>query len=171
MEICTTELETKSSELIILSLYKAPTGDFNQFIKDLNDAVKHQYTPTADLLICGDTNTDYLNESNQKKKTTSLIINNINLSHTLNFGTRIQTNSCTATDNTFVDNSKINLSSISPIIDGLSDHDAQILTIKYICSTINKFPLKQRSRLTDSYTIMNFQDSTKKRILGICLYR
>ena len=54
MEICTTQLETKSSELIILSLYKAPTGDFNQFVKDLNNVVKHQYTPTADLLICGD---------------------------------------------------------------------------------------------------------------------
>jgi len=157
LEICTTELETKSSELIILSLYKAPTGDFNQFIKDLNDAVKHQYTPTADLLICGDTNTDYLNESNQKKKTTSLIINNINLSHTLNFGTRIQTNSCTATDNTFVDNSKINLSSIPPTINGLSNHNVQTHTIKNIYATTHKIPLKQRTRLTGNETIMNFQ--------------
>jgi hypothetical protein len=27
--------ETKSSTLIILSLYKAPTGDFNQFIEKI----------------------------------------------------------------------------------------------------------------------------------------
>ena len=32
-EICATELETKSSKLIILSLHRAPTGDFNQFIQ------------------------------------------------------------------------------------------------------------------------------------------
>jgi len=91
----------KSSELIILSLYKAPTRDFNQFIKDLNNAVKHQYTPTADLLICGDIK--HRLSQWKKKKTPSLTINNINLSHTLNCGTRIQTNSCTAIDNTHVD--------------------------------------------------------------------
>ena len=32
LEICAIKLETKSSKLIILNLYRAPTGDFNQFI-------------------------------------------------------------------------------------------------------------------------------------------
>ena len=61
-----------------------------------------------------------------------------------------------------MDNSRINLSSISPIINGLSDHDAQILTIKNVYATINKFPLKQRIRLIDNETIMNFQTVLKK---------
>jgi len=34
LEICAVEVETKSYELIILSIYRAPTGDFNQFIKN-----------------------------------------------------------------------------------------------------------------------------------------
>ena len=51
--------------------------------------------------------------------------------HTVNFAKRIQYNSNTAMDNIFVDNSRINLSSVSPIINCLSDHDAQILTITY----------------------------------------
>jgi hypothetical protein len=38
-----------------------------------------------------------------------------------------------------VDNSRLNLSSISTIINGLSDHDAQIRTIKNIQATINKY--------------------------------
>ena len=60
LEICAVEPETKSSKLIILSLYRAPTGDFNQFIKKLDDALKHLYKPKGKFLICGDTNADYL---------------------------------------------------------------------------------------------------------------
>jgi len=62
-----------------------------------------------------------------------------------------------------VDNSRINLSSISPIINCLSDHDAGILTIKNIYTTINKFPLMQRTRLIDIETIINFQTPLKKK--------
>jgi len=64
--------------------------------------------------------------------------------------------------NIFVDNSRINLSSISSIINGLSDHYAQILTIKNVYATTNKFPLKQRIRLIGNETIMNFQTLLKK---------
>jgi len=71
-------------------------------------------------------------------------------------------NSSTAIDNTFVDKSRINLSSISPIINDLSDHDAQTLTVKNTYATHNKFPLKQRTRLEDNGTIMNFQTLLKK---------
>ena len=63
LEICATELETKSSKLTTLSLYRVPP-DLNKFIKNLDDALKHQYKPTAEFLICGDVNTDYFAESN-----------------------------------------------------------------------------------------------------------
>ena len=33
LEICAIELETVSPKLIILSLYRGPTGDFNQLTK------------------------------------------------------------------------------------------------------------------------------------------
>jgi hypothetical protein len=74
LEICAVELETEASKLIILSLYRAPTGDFNPFIKNLDDTLKYLYKPKAELIICGDINTNYLIESNQKKSTV-LIIN------------------------------------------------------------------------------------------------
>jgi len=75
-KICAIKLQTKSSKLIILSSYRVPTGNFNEFIKSLDNAVKHQFKPTVEFLICGDINTDYLTESN-RKKSTSLIIDNI----------------------------------------------------------------------------------------------
>jgi hypothetical protein len=53
------------------------------------------------------------------------------------FATGIQSNSSTAIDNIYMDNSRLNLSSMSTIINGVSDHDAQIRTIKNVQATIN----------------------------------
>ena len=36
LEICAVELEIETSKLIVLSIYRAPTGDFNQFLKKLD---------------------------------------------------------------------------------------------------------------------------------------
>jgi len=51
MEICDTELETKSSQLIILSIYRASTGDFKQlittYINKLDNPLKHLHKPKA----------------------------------------------------------------------------------------------------------------------------
>ena len=75
LEVCAVELETKSSTLIILSSYRVHMGDFNQFMKNLYDTLKHMYKFEAEFLICGDITRDYLTESN--KKPTSHITYNI----------------------------------------------------------------------------------------------
>jgi hypothetical protein len=78
LEICVVELETDTNKLITLSSYRAPTGDFNLFIKDLDDTLKYLYKFKAEFLICGDTNTDYVIESNPPPPPPpSLIINNM----------------------------------------------------------------------------------------------
>jgi hypothetical protein len=59
-----------------------------------------------EFLVCGETNMDYLLESNQKKHLSSLLTT-YNLSHTVNFATRMQNESSTAIDNIFVDNSML----------------------------------------------------------------
>jgi len=40
LEICAVELEIEVSKLIVLCIYRAPTGDFNQFLKKLDDTLK-----------------------------------------------------------------------------------------------------------------------------------
>jgi exonuclease III len=59
LEICAVELETEAPKLTVLSLYRAPTGDFDRFIENLHDTSKYLYKPKAEFLICGDINTDY----------------------------------------------------------------------------------------------------------------
>jgi hypothetical protein len=66
-KFCAIELETKSSKLNILSLYRALTGDFNQCIEKQDDALKHLHKSKAEFLICGNVHTHYLIESNRKK--------------------------------------------------------------------------------------------------------
>ena len=91
MEICVVELETKSSKLIILSLYREPTRDFNQLIKYLGDALKHPYKPKVELLICADINTDYLIESYWIKWVAQLLTT-YNQLHTIDYAVRMQNN-------------------------------------------------------------------------------
>jgi hypothetical protein len=67
LEICAIQLETKTCKLIIISLYRAPSGDFNQFLKRPDITLNYLYNPKSEFIICGDINIDYLNESNQKK--------------------------------------------------------------------------------------------------------
>jgi hypothetical protein len=79
------------------------------------------------------------------------------LIHTVNFATRIQNDSRSATDNIFVDSITFSSTSTSPIINGLTDHDAQYLMINNIAATTNLIPLKQRKRKVNNDTIMEFQ--------------
>jgi hypothetical protein len=53
-----------------------------------------------------------------------------NLTATVHSSTRIQNQSNTAIDNIFIDNCKLAKYTVSPIYSGLSDHDAELLTIK-----------------------------------------
>jgi hypothetical protein len=52
------------------------------------------------------------------KKRLASLLTTYNLLHTVNFATRIQNNSSNASDNIFVNNSRIYLSSVSPTING-----------------------------------------------------
>ena len=126
-EICAIKLETKPTALIILRLYRATTGDFNRFINNPFGALKYLYKPKLEFLICGDINTDCITESNRKNLV--LLLTTYSILHTVSLATGLQNNSSTATDSIFVDNSRINLSSLSPTINDLSVHDAHILTI------------------------------------------
>jgi hypothetical protein len=95
--------------------------------------LKYLYNPISELIF-GDLNKDYLGENNRKKQTNSLLIT-YNLTHTVNFASRIQNDWSTTTDNNMsVDSTRFSSSSTSSIINGTSDHDAQYHDQQY-CSS------------------------------------
>jgi thymidine kinase len=74
-----------------------------------------------------------------------------------NFPARVQITSATTIDNIFVDVSQFKSYIITPIINGVSDHDAQLLTI----STADPhFPIHKFKtvRKINKYTISDFID-------------
>jgi hypothetical protein len=81
LEIYAIQLVTKTCNLIVITLYRAPLGDFNQSLKRLNTTLKYLCNPDSEFLICGDISIDYLNESNQEKQINSLLTT-YNLTHT-----------------------------------------------------------------------------------------
>jgi deoxyribodipyrimidine photolyase-like uncharacterized protein len=64
--------------------------------------------------------------------------------------------SSTATDNNFVDSIRFSSSSTSPIVNGLSDHDAQYLMINTTAAAGSFTHLKQRIK-TNNETITQFR--------------
>ena len=82
--------------------------------------------------------------------------------HTVHFETGTQNKLSTAIDNIFLDNSKRESSYTSPLINGLSDHNAQFLTFHNICESKNKIPKKHRTRQINNDTVTTFQTLLKQ---------
>jgi hypothetical protein len=74
----------------------------------------------------------------------------------VDFSTRITKNTSTAIDNIFIDKTKNNDYTIEPTINGLSDHDAQVLVLHNI-KIINQETPFTIKRLINSDTIAQFK--------------
>jgi hypothetical protein len=81
-------------------------------------------------------NVNYLQETDRKCQLNSLL-NSYNLSSIVQFPTRTYKNSISAIDNIYIDTTKIDTYEVTPVINGLSDHDAQFLKIKINLNTLD----------------------------------
>ena len=114
---------------------------------------------TTNLIICGDINIDYLKTSNYKFQLDCLLAS-YNLSSLVDFPTRITGNTSTAIDNIFIDRIKNNDYTAEPMINGLSDHDAQILVL-YNINVSNQETSFARRQIINSDTIAQFKVNAK----------
>jgi hypothetical protein len=118
-------------------LHRAPSGDYHQFLRGLDAILKSIWKSKIWFLNLW-WHKYRLSQWKQLKETNSLLTT-CNLTHTVNFATRIQNDSSTAIDNIFVDSIRFSPSSTSPIICGVSDHDAQYLMINNIVAAGNLY--------------------------------
>ena len=63
LQICGIQLQTKASNLIILSLYRAASRNLNQFRKSLYVTLEYLNYAESELQICSNVNKDYLSEN------------------------------------------------------------------------------------------------------------
>jgi hypothetical protein len=94
----------------------------------LDDILKSFYRVGSKLILCGDINVDYLTEDEKKRQLDAVLLT-YNLMPTVHFPNRTQGSSSTAIDNIFLDTNIFPNYTISPLYNGLADHDAQLLII------------------------------------------
>jgi exonuclease III len=128
IKVCALKLDSTFLNICILVIYRSPLGNFNRFVTQLDKILHKLCTIKSNLIICGDVNVNYLQESNRKSQL-SMLLNSYYLFSTVQFPTRTYKNSISAIDNICIDTTKIDTYEVTPVINGLSDHDAQFLKI------------------------------------------
>jgi exonuclease III len=67
MEACTIRLLHNSYNSCILTIYRAPAGNFTCFIKKLQKMLCSLYTLNMQFIICGDINVNHLVRNSRRK--------------------------------------------------------------------------------------------------------
>jgi len=128
IETCALKLSFGTLNICALSLYRAPSGNFINFLLKLDIILQSLYTPKLHFIICEGININYLNESENKSQLGNLLLS-YDLTSIINFPKRVQNTSVTAIYNIFIDVSQLKNYTVSPIINDVSDHDTQLLII------------------------------------------
>ena len=145
IEVCAVRLKITPIQLIILAIYRSPSGNFTNFLKNLDSILNTCHSNKVEFVICGDININYLENGNKRQQLDALL-QTYNLTGTVSFPTRKSKASTTNTDNRFITRTKNY--NINPHINGLSDHETQIITVE------NMVPTKQ-IRSPQRGTLMN----------------
>jgi exonuclease III len=128
IEVCGVKFQFQGKEIYVLTIYRPPSGNFSNFLKQLENILYSLFKPKNDLIICGDLNVNYLEVSNRVKQLNTLL-KTFNLVNVITFPTRIYGHTTSSIDNVFIDTTRFNSFTVSPIYNGLSDHDGQVLTL------------------------------------------
>ena len=137
--------------------YRSPRGDFTNFLKRLDLILQKLYNNKYNIIICGDVNVNYLMDSNRRSQLDA-VLHSYNLMGIVEFPTRFGLKSQTAIDNDFINISTIGKYELYPLMNGLSDHDAEMLIL-------NKGQKKEKEcysytkRKINKYTIADFQSN------------
>jgi hypothetical protein len=131
IEVCMIELTSTLHNILIMTVYRAPSGNFNLFPKRLDNILKSLYRVDLTFIICSDININYLTNGDKKRQLDAMLLT-YNLTSSVHLPTISQGLSSTAIDNIFIDTSQLIKYTVSPLYNGLADHDAQSLIMKVI---------------------------------------
>ena len=121
--------------------------------------------PKVTYIICGDLNINLLKKRQDTLMILSLI-DSYNLTQVVDFPTRITNTSETLIDTVFIDTSIYDKFLIQPVINGISNHDAQYLRLlkSNITFQQRKTPKKLMTRLINEQTLSHFNSVTKRKL-------
>jgi hypothetical protein len=72
-EVCAVKVKLDSKRFCIITIYRASIGNIDIFITNLDKILRNLCSPSQVLIICGEININYLNDSEMKSKLDSLL--------------------------------------------------------------------------------------------------
>ena len=142
-----TKINLPTTFIYVICAYRSPTGNFARFMKGIDTILNQLYKPNIDIIVCGDININYLDENCNKRRQLDALLATYNLISTVRFPTRSLNGSVSAIDNIFIDISHNGKYTLDPLINGLSNHDGQIIKLENI---------SMQKQSHDTRTIRNF---------------
>jgi exonuclease III len=112
LEICALKIMIVKQNLLVICVYRSPSGNFDYFINELEKVLKFLHIIKTEFIICGDFNVNFLNETERKTKLL-LLLQSFNVFNTVQFPTRITESSSSIIDNIFIDNIRRNFLCLS----------------------------------------------------------
>jgi exonuclease III len=155
LEVTALKFKFNKRNFIILCGYRAPSGDFQYLIENLDYILSFLQKTDTKLILCGDFNTNYA-ENSQNKYQLEYLLETYTLKDTVYFPTRMTVTTSTVLDNIFID--KLSIFTIKPHINGLSDHDAQVIILddEITRKQISKTTLTRSFNDTNISTFLNY---------------
>ena len=138
LEVCALKLQVLSKSIVVICIYRSPSGDFIYFLNQLEFILNKLFKLSTNIVLCGDFNTSLL-ETNSRILLLQSLLASYNLFNVVKFPTRISNNSHSLIDNIYLDTNRFNFT-VYPLINGLSDHDAQIINLSNILCSNHKQP-------------------------------
>ena len=113
IEICAAKLHIVSRTIIIITVYRSPTGNIAYFLNNLEATLNELYNNTVDIMLCGNFNINYLSD-NQNKQALNSLLTRYSLYSIIDFSMRIHNNLYTMIDNIFINKFKNENYSVFP---------------------------------------------------------
>jgi hypothetical protein len=146
IECCTVQLESKFLNVYVFSMYRAPTGDTEKFLRKSGCIMNYLYNSDIVFIVYGDIKMYFLTGSHFEQCLISLL-ESFNLTPSVNFSARIKSGLSTTTDNNFVASTRKDCCLIRLVINGLSDHDTQQIVTNNIKPIVSNYDCRVQSRL------------------------
>ena len=151
-EICALKIQIMSTYLIVLRVYRFPSGNFPYFLTKLETVLNILYKKSANIILCGDFKANFSNITLRAPLLSSLL-QLFCLESTVDFPTRNTHTSHTIIDNIFLDKKRFNIK-VYPLINGISDHDAQLAVLLNLTCPLKPPPIY--SRVIDDHSVKKF---------------
>jgi hypothetical protein len=157
-EVCVIKFYHSTNNICILTVYRVPTGNLLHFLNSLEVILNRIHTRSIRIILCGDININYLDDTGNNKPRLNSLLASCHLSSIVDFPTRVSSTSATTIDNIFINRNTNETFSITSLPNGLSDHDAQLLILSNT-SFLNSSSSSVTRRLINEHTIIEFKKS------------